>query len=107
MDWKFVLALVFALLVAVFALQNASPVDISFLTMDFSISQALVILISAVFGALCALLLGLVRWIKNQAKIKSSAKTISSLEQENKQLKMKLEAYTAPKESADGGQISE
>lgn len=106
MDWKFVLALVFALLVAVFALQNASPVDISFLTMDFSISQALVILLSAVFGALCALLLGLMRRIKNQAKIKSSAKTISSLEQENKQLKMKLEEYTAPKEPVDGGQIS-
>jgi hypothetical protein len=63
-------------------------------------------LISAVFGALCALLLGLVRWIKSQAKIKSSAKTISSLEQENKQLKMKLEEYTAPKEPVDGGQIS-
>lgn len=91
MDWKFVLALVFALLVAIFALQNAGAVDISFLMMDFSISQALVILISAAFGALTVLLLSLVRWFKCQSKIKGSAKTITALEQENKQLKLKLE----------------
>ena len=100
MDWKFVLALVFALIVAVFAIQNAGAVDISFLTMNLSMSQALVILISAVFGALVVLLLSLVRWIKCQSKIKSQAKTISSLEQENKQLKMKLEEYTVNKEQS-------
>ena len=98
MDWKFVLALIFSLIVAVFALQNAGAVDISFLTMELSISQALVILISAVFGALVVLLLSLIRWIKCQTKIKSSAKTITALEMENKQLKMKLEEYTAKKE---------
>lgn len=98
MDWKFVLALIFALIVAVFALQNAEAVNVSFLTMNLSISQALVILISAVFGALVAMLLSLVRWIKSQTKIKSSAKTISALEQENKQLKMKMEEFTAKKE---------
>jgi uncharacterized integral membrane protein len=98
MDWKFVLALVFALLVAVFALQNAGAVDISFLTMELSISQALVILISAAFGALVVLLLSLIRWIKCQSRIKSSIKSINALEQENKLLKMKLEEYTAKPE---------
>lgn len=91
MDWKFVLALVFALIVAVFALQNAIAVDISFLTMEFSISQALIILISAAFGALAVFLLSLVRWIRCQSKLKSSAKTIGALEQEIRQLKLKLE----------------
>jgi uncharacterized integral membrane protein len=100
MDWKFVVALIFALLVAVFALQNAGAVDISFLTMELSISQALVILISAVFGALVVLLLSLVRWIKCQTKLKSQSKSISTLEQENKQLKMRLEEYMAKKEAA-------
>jgi len=97
MDWKFVLALVFALIVAVFALQNAGAVDISFLTMELSISQALVILISAAFGALVVFLLSLVRWIKCQSKIKSAAKTISALEQENKQLKMRTEQLPVDK----------
>lgn len=102
MDWKFVLALIFALIVAVFALQNAGAVDISFLNMELSISQALVILISAVFGALVVALLSLIRWIKCQTKIKSSAKTITALELENKQLKMKLEEYTVKKEPLPG-----
>lgn len=91
MDWKFVLALVFALIVAVFALQNAVTVDITFLTWEFSFSQALVILLSASFGALVVLLLSLVRWIKGQAKIKGLLKNVTSLEQENKQLKMRLQ----------------
>lgn len=98
MDWKFVLALIFALIVAIFALQNASAVDISFLTFELSMSQALVILISAAFGAFAVLLLSLVRWIKYQSKLKSSAKTISALEQENGLLKIRLEQYTANKE---------
>ncbi len=98
MDWKFVLALVFALLVAIFALQNAGAVDISFLNFDLSISQALVILISAVIGALVVMLLSLIRWIKCQSKIRNSVKTITALEQENKQLKMKLEEDETQKE---------
>ena len=98
MDWKFVVALFFALLVAVFALQNAGAVEISFLTMELSVSQALVILISAAFGALVVFLLSLVRWIICQSKIKNGAKTINALEQENKQLKMKLEMMTANQE---------
>lgn len=98
MDWKFVLALFFALLVAVFAIQNAEAVDISFLTMELSVSQALVILISAAFGALVVFLLSLVRWIICQSKIKNGTKTINALEQENKQLKMKLEMMTANQE---------
>lgn len=94
MDWKFVLALLFALIVAVFALQNAGAVDVSFLNLELSISQALVILFSAIFGALVVMLLSLVRWIKYQSKVKNSAKTINALELENKQLKMKLEEYS-------------
>ena len=96
MDWKFVLALIFALIVAVFALQNAAPVEISFLTMELSISQALVILLSAAFGALAVLLLSLVRWIKYKSKIINQTKTISALEQENRQLKLQVEDKNSP-----------
>ena len=100
MDWKFVLALIFALIVAVFALQNAGAVDISFLTLELTISQALVILISAAFGALVVLLLSLVRWIKSQGKLKNLTKSVASLEQENKQLKLSLQDYEVPKDSS-------
>ncbi len=90
MDWKFVLALIFALLVAIFALQNAGAVDISFLTFELSVSQALVILISAIIGALVVMLLSLIRWIKLQSKIKSLTKQNSILENEVKKLTQKV-----------------
>jgi len=91
MDWRFVLSLIFALLVSIFALQNAGSVDINFLFMKLSISQALVIFISAIFGAATVMMLSVIRWIKLNSKIKSSLKTITALEEENNELKAKLE----------------
>lgn len=103
MDWKFFLALIFALVVAVFALQNAGDVEISFITLEFSISQALVILASAAFGALAVLLLSLMRWIKYQSKLRSAAKALSTLENENGLLKIRLEELKAQNEREKSG----
>lgn len=100
MDWKFVIALIFALIVAIFAIQNAEAVEVSFLTFDLFISQALVILISAVFGALVALMLSLIRWFRTKSKAKNTSKIINQLEEENNQLKIKLEEYAAKMENA-------
>lgn len=91
MDWRFILSLIFALIVAIFALQNAETVNINFLLMDLSMSQALVIFISAIFGAATVMMLSVIRWIKLKSKIKSSLRTITLLEEENKKLKLKLE----------------
>lgn len=91
MDWRFILSLIFALIVAIFALQNAETVNINFLLMDLSMSQALVIFISAIFGAATVMMLSIIRWIKLKSKIKGSLKTITLLEEENKKLKLKLE----------------
>lgn len=98
MDWKFVVALIFALIVAIFAIQNAGVVEVSFLTFELSMSMALVILISAVFGALVALMLSLIRWFRAKTKEKNASKTINKLEQENKQLKTKLDELVSKME---------
>jgi len=96
MDWKFVLVLIFSLLVAVFTMQNAEAVDVRFLTFEFTqVSQALVILISAVAGALIALLLGAIRWVKDKSRLMGSKKTIAGLETQVKQLKIMLDAEVA------------
>lgn len=91
MDWKFVLALICALVVAIFAIQNAGSVDINFLLMELSISQALIIIISAIFGAITVLLLGIIRWVRLSTKIKTTSKMIEELETEKNQLKRRLE----------------
>ncbi|MGO0123110.1 LapA family protein [Desulfothermobacter acidiphilus] len=62
MQLIFLLALIFALLVAIFAVQNAIPVSIRFLGWHFSdVSLVLIILGSAVAGALVVFILGVGR----------------------------------------------
>jgi len=96
MDWKFVLVLIFSLLVAVFTMQNADAVNVQFLTFEFTqVSQALVILISAVAGALIALLFGAIRWVRDKTKLMSAKKSIAGLETQVKQLKIMLDAEIA------------
>lgn len=63
------LTLVFSLLVAVFALQNAYPVTVHFLGWKFEASLALVILFSVLAGALLFGFFGLAR--QARAKISS------------------------------------
>ncbi|GAB1475872.1 hypothetical protein MASR2M70_07040 [Bacillota bacterium] len=92
MSWKFVLSLIFALVVALFAIQNAGVVNVDFLVWNVSISQALIILLSAVVGAIVGALLGLIGHVKLKAAIRGDKRTITSLEEENKNLKTKLEA---------------
>ncbi len=94
MDWRFVMALLFAIVVSVFAIQNAESVSINFLQAHASMSQALVILISAVLGALIVLALSTIRWVRWSARSKSSLKTISKLEEEIKGLKLQLEEFS-------------
>ena len=96
MDWKFVLVLIFSLLVAVFTMQNADAVDVRFLTFQFTqVSEALVILISAAAGALIALLLGAIRWVKDKTKLMGAKKSIANLEIQVRQLKIMLDAEVA------------
>lgn len=81
--------LIFALLIAVFAVQNAVPVDIQFLSWRFpGISLALVIFGSLVIGALFAFILGLFRQARlgrqvrhYQAKARELADELARLRQ--------------------------
>ncbi|MBE3581764.1 MAG: LapA family protein [Thermoanaerobacteraceae bacterium] len=64
-----VLALVFVLLIAVFAVQNAVPVDIHFLMWTFpGVSLVIVIFASALAGALIVVFLGILGFFKNRRK---------------------------------------
>lgn len=91
---RFIISLFFAILVALFAIQNASAVEINIFFAKYTVSQALVILISAILGGIIVLLLGLVKQIKLNLKIKSTSKTIAKLEEENKVLKEQIDTLT-------------
>ncbi len=90
MDWRFVLSLFFAVIVAIFAVQNANTADVRFLHLQLTISQALVILVSAIIGAVTVFLLSIIRFFKLKKKMKELNKVIINLKEENVQLKQAL-----------------
>lgn len=83
MGWRFVLSLIFSVFVALFAIANAAAVRVNFIVAVYEVSQALVILLSAVAGALIVLMLSVIRSIKTNMKISNQEKIIEELQNKN------------------------
>lgn len=92
MQLGFVFSLVFAIIIAAFALNNGEKVTIDFLFTTHEVSQALVILVSTAFGAVIVTIFGLVRQIKLSLKVKEQGKAIKALQEEKDELLLKLES---------------
>lgn len=85
MQLKYILALLFALMVAIFALLNAQPVTVEFIFDEFQISLALVILVSAFAGAVILGFLGVFRQVKESLKSREMNARIKKLEEQLKE----------------------
>lgn len=85
MQLKYILALLFALVVAIFALLNAQPVTVEFIFDEFQISLALVILVSAFAGAVILGFLGVFRQVKESLKSREMNARIKKLEEQLKE----------------------
>jgi len=97
MEVRFIISLLFSVIVAIFAIQNAGSVEINFLFAKFTVSQAIVILASAIVGALIVLLLSLIKQIKQNVKIKQLNKEIEALIDERDKLQAKVDEFTSNK----------
>jgi len=93
MQLTIVISLIFAVFIAFFAVQNAGVVVINLLWYKISLSQAVVILCSALIGVLIMLPFDAVRAIKNKFKL-------MELSSENKRLKEELKKADSQKETA-------
>lgn len=91
MDKGVIFSLIFALLIGLFALSNSDKVIIDFILTEFVMSQALVILISALLGALIIFLISFFRSMRWKKKIKELKKEIELLNDENKLMKSLME----------------
>jgi uncharacterized integral membrane protein len=108
MEFKFVFSLIFAVLVSIFAIQNADSVEVKFFFSKFYISQAVVILVSAVIGAIIAFLLGLIKQIRQNIKVKQLTKEINILKVQNEELEVRLEQLSCAKivdEDVENGEV--
>jgi len=90
MQITYILALLFALIVAIFAIQNAQPVTVDFMFNEFQVSLALVILVSVFAGAIILGFLGIFRQIRTGLKTREMASKIKKLEEQLKDTQGKL-----------------
>lgn len=82
MQFILVAAFVFALIVAIFAIQNAITVQVVLFTWQFKTSLVVVIFGAAILGALSVGLLGLMQYIKLKLKLRKQEQKINKLETE-------------------------
>ena len=80
MQLQLIVAIIIAILAVVFALQNAIPIVVSFLTWRFESSLALVLLITLALGILMSLLVSVPSVIKKMKIISNQKKKIQKLE---------------------------
>ncbi|WP_425446023.1 LapA family protein [Dethiothermospora halolimnae] len=83
MQVGFVLSLIFAIIIAVFAIKNGNEVNIDFIVTTKQVSQAIVILVSTALGAIIVTILGLVRQVKLTMKIREQKSIIEKLRNNN------------------------
>ncbi len=87
---RFIILLVFSVLIAIFAIQNSSAVEISVIFAKYSVSQAVVILVSAAAGAIIVTILATINQFKLQLKIKKLSKDMDKSEKLNTTLQTKI-----------------
>jgi len=90
-----VVALLFAVLVAIFAVQNAQPVSIRFMAWEQETTTAVVVVFAAAVGALAAGCFGFVRQIRMALRLRSAQGQAARLEGEKAAAESDLQAAQA------------
>ncbi|MFN8525223.1 MAG: lipopolysaccharide assembly protein LapA domain-containing protein [Chloroflexota bacterium] len=110
MQIYWILTLLFGIVIAIFAVQNSTPVTVSFLWLSVEgVAVSVLILISAALGALLTLTFGVgrevrLRWSRRATRRESQARErrLSELEEQIRQLEQEKAALPAPAEPSPG-----
>jgi uncharacterized integral membrane protein len=92
MQWRLLLFLTLMVLVVVFSIANAAPVPFHYLVGEGSLSLALIIIISALIGAVAGVLSNLSSQIKLQNALHDKDKQLRELNRDKTELNDELEA---------------
>jgi uncharacterized integral membrane protein len=104
-QFMFIVGLVFAIIITIFALTNANPVVINLFFYKFVASQALMIFISAALGAVIVTSLGLVKHIKLKSQIRTLRKEIEELSAKIQNLTAQSNAIQIQKDESEASNI--
>ncbi len=101
-----IIALIFSLIVAIFALLNNQPVSINYFFGKVEVSSVIIILGSAFSGALIVFLLGIYRQIKLTVKVRGLNADIRELEKDIELLDKVNEELTDSLEKLENSPIN-
>ena len=90
----FILGLIVAVILMVFAMFNAAPVEINLLFTTFKASQALVVILSAALGGIVAAFLNIMKIFKLSSDVKS-------LHKENEKLRNQIKFQATEPEKVE------
>lgn len=97
MEKGFVLSLIFAAIIALFALNNSEKVLIDLFFTEIQMSQAIIILVSTLFGAIIAAIFSGVRSLKSKKEIKRLKESVCQEEEAKNQIKSSFESLEEEK----------
>ncbi len=106
-QWSLIAALLFSLIVAVFAIVNNELVAVNFLFGSVEISLVLLILGSAAAGAVIMVFLSLVRHVRVGFEVRDLKKKIRTLEEDLKQKEELLAVAVHQEEPGDEEPVEE
>lgn len=92
MEKGFIFSIIFAVIVGLFAMNNGEKVEIDLIFTSITMSQAIVIFISALLGAIVVSFMSLVKSFHFKKEVKELNKKITVLEDE---IKKKDEVYVS------------
>ncbi len=90
MQGYLIIGLIFALLIAVFSIQNAGPVSLSFFNWQFDTSLVVVILGAAALGALAVGIVSYIKQFRLKRKLNRLKNSNKELERANQDLSKQL-----------------
>lgn len=91
----FIVSLIIALLVSIFAIQNAQAISINFLFAKVNVSLAIIIILSVIVGAVIVTAIGLKREINSKKLLKNQKAELEKMRAENEMMKNKLDSFSA------------
>ena len=92
-----ILALLLAIIVTIFAVQNNEPVDVSFLTFELNGSLALVLMITLTLGIIIGLLVSAPASLRRRMEIGGLKKNVRQMEKDLTTAREATIVSTAPK----------
>jgi len=106
-QWLIILGLLFALLIALFAVSNVEAVEVDYLVGSTSTPLILVIVGSTLIGGLVVGLIGMFRFITLQRKVKQLEKQLEAFGQTSPQVVKEAEVHNELDEQQDQGDHGE